>query len=183
MSCPTLCDPIDGRPPGSSAHGILSARILEWVAISFSEDLPNPGILCIVRWILYHWAVWEARQPCLFAVNLTFFTLKMKGREESRVASPLQSPRSLKYSKKSIFLWNVGRAVGNRYRGFFTSGLDSKPCESHRVNSLEQRASQWWSDHAALLFMALFSVYWKLFYESWEISGYLIFQVCLPWFY
>ena len=35
--CPTLCDPIDGRPPGSSVPGILQARILEWVAISFSN--------------------------------------------------------------------------------------------------------------------------------------------------
>ena len=35
QSCPTLCDPIDGSPPGSSIHGILQARILEWVAISF----------------------------------------------------------------------------------------------------------------------------------------------------
>ena len=32
--CPTLCDPIDGSPPGSSVPGILQARILEWVAIS-----------------------------------------------------------------------------------------------------------------------------------------------------
>ncbi|CAI9155965.1 unnamed protein product [Rangifer tarandus platyrhynchus] len=35
-SCPTLCDPTDGSPPGSSVPGILQARILEWVAISFS---------------------------------------------------------------------------------------------------------------------------------------------------
>jgi len=34
QSCPTLCDPIDSSPPGSSVHGILQARILEWVAIS-----------------------------------------------------------------------------------------------------------------------------------------------------
>ena len=34
--CPTLCDPIDGSPPGSSAPGILQARTLEWVAISRS---------------------------------------------------------------------------------------------------------------------------------------------------
>ena len=33
QSCPTLCDPIDGNPPGSSVPGILQARILEWVAI------------------------------------------------------------------------------------------------------------------------------------------------------
>ena len=36
QSCPILCDPIDGIPPGSSVPGILQARILEWVAIFFS---------------------------------------------------------------------------------------------------------------------------------------------------
>ena len=38
-SCPTLCDPTDGSPPGSSVPGILQARALEWVAISFSAGL------------------------------------------------------------------------------------------------------------------------------------------------
>ena len=38
QSCPTLCDPMDHGLPGSSVHGILHARILEWVAISFSND-------------------------------------------------------------------------------------------------------------------------------------------------
>ena len=37
QSCPTLCDPVDGSPPGSCIHGILQARVLEWVAISFSN--------------------------------------------------------------------------------------------------------------------------------------------------
>ena len=39
QSCPTLCDPMD-----YTVHGILQARILEWVAFPFSRDLPNPGI-------------------------------------------------------------------------------------------------------------------------------------------
>ena len=39
QSCLTLCDPMD-----YTAHGILQARILEWVAVPFSRDLPNPGI-------------------------------------------------------------------------------------------------------------------------------------------
>ena len=43
-SWPILCDPMDCSPPGSSVHGILQARILEWVAIFFSRDLPDPGI-------------------------------------------------------------------------------------------------------------------------------------------
>ena len=37
QSCPTLCDPIEGSPPGSAIPGILQARTLEWVAISFSN--------------------------------------------------------------------------------------------------------------------------------------------------
>ena len=37
QSCPTLCDPTDGSPPGSAVPGILQARTLEWVAISFSN--------------------------------------------------------------------------------------------------------------------------------------------------
>ena len=37
QSCLTLCDPMDHNPPGSSVHGISQARILEWVAVSFSR--------------------------------------------------------------------------------------------------------------------------------------------------
>ena len=40
QSCPTRCDPIDGSPPGSSVPGILQARTLEWVTISFSNYMP-----------------------------------------------------------------------------------------------------------------------------------------------
>ena len=42
QSCPTLCDPVDCSPPGSSVHGVLQARILEWVAISFSRGSSRP---------------------------------------------------------------------------------------------------------------------------------------------
>ena len=42
QSFPTLCNPMDCSPPGSSVHGILQARILEWVAISFSRESSQP---------------------------------------------------------------------------------------------------------------------------------------------
>ena len=42
--CLTLCNPMDCSPPGSFVYKILKARILEWVAISFSGDLPNTGM-------------------------------------------------------------------------------------------------------------------------------------------
>ena len=45
QSCPTLCDPIDGSPPGYSAHGIFQARVLEWGAIAFSITNPTAKLL------------------------------------------------------------------------------------------------------------------------------------------
>ena len=42
QSCLTLCNPMDCSPPGSSVHGIFQARILEWVAISFSRGSSQP---------------------------------------------------------------------------------------------------------------------------------------------
>ena len=46
QSCPTLCDPLDCNPLGSSVYGILQARILEWIAMPFPSpgDLPDPGV-------------------------------------------------------------------------------------------------------------------------------------------
>ena len=61
--CPTLCDPIDGSPPGSSVHGIFQARILEWVATPFSQGSSWPRdwthvscVSCIAGRFFTHWA-------------------------------------------------------------------------------------------------------------------------------
>ena len=64
QKCQTLCDPMDCSLPGSSVPVIPQARILQWVAISFSRGSSWPRdrtrISCTGRWILYHWASWEA---------------------------------------------------------------------------------------------------------------------------
>ena len=67
QSCPTLWDPLDCSPPGSPVRGILQARLLEWVAISFSRGSSPPRdwpciscVSCIGRRILYRWATREA---------------------------------------------------------------------------------------------------------------------------
>ena len=69
----TLCDPMDCSPPGSSVHGILQARILEWVAMPFFRGSSWPRdwthvycISCFSRQILYHWDTWEAWTNQLF---------------------------------------------------------------------------------------------------------------------
>ena len=66
VSCLTLCDPMDYSPPDSSVHGIFQARILEWVAISYSRGPSQPSnwtliscIFCIGRRIFYHCVTWK----------------------------------------------------------------------------------------------------------------------------
>ena len=92
--CPTICDPVDYSPPGSSVHGIFQARILEWVAISFSRRSSRPRdqtqISCVPfmgRWIPSHYTTWETLSPhirnyrqfteniCYIPKELAFFSL------------------------------------------------------------------------------------------------------------
>ena len=61
QSCPTLCDPMGRSLPGSSVHGILHARILEWIAMSSSWGSSQTRnrtrvflVSCIGSWVLYH---------------------------------------------------------------------------------------------------------------------------------
>ena len=61
QSCPTLCDPMDYSPPGSSLHGVFQARILEWVVLSFSRESSRPRdqtcisyVSCIGKQVLYY---------------------------------------------------------------------------------------------------------------------------------
>ena len=82
QSCPTLCDPMDCSPPGSSVHGIFQARILEWVATSFSRGSSWPrdethvsvsSVSCIGKWIFffffYHCTTWEAHKKHYMATD------------------------------------------------------------------------------------------------------------------
>ena len=79
QSCLTLCDPMDCNPLGSSIHGVFQSRMLEWIAISSSRGSFWPsdptcisGVFCIDRWILYHWATWEALSLPIVTKNYSF---------------------------------------------------------------------------------------------------------------
>ena len=74
QSCPTLCNHMDCSPPGSSVHGLSQARILEWVAISFSRGSSNPGIKpwsSALQEVLYHLS--HQGSPLYIATNLSIF--------------------------------------------------------------------------------------------------------------
>ena len=71
-----LCDPMDHSSPASSVHGILQARILEWVPMHSSTDLPNPRertwvfcVTCIAGRFFTHWATWEAKNDTVAGLN------------------------------------------------------------------------------------------------------------------
>ena len=63
--CPTICNPMNYSPPGFSVHGILQARILEWVVLPFSRGSSPPKdrnwVSCIASRFFIIWAIWEAR--------------------------------------------------------------------------------------------------------------------------
>ena len=87
LSCVGLfCNPMDCCPPGSSILGNIQARIMEWVAISFSRGSSQPRdqiyVLCISRQILYLWAIWEAHSNTRMSrIQSTDLTERWRGRE------------------------------------------------------------------------------------------------------
>ena len=95
QSCLTLWDPMDCSLPRSSVHAISQARIQEWIAISFHRGSAWPKdrthISCISRWILYHWATWEAHSE-------QYCTVFWKGLRES----------ILPQDKKIVSMWCDG---------------------------------------------------------------------------
>ena len=108
--CPTLCDPVDCSPPGSSIHGILQARILEWVVISFSISLSqlwvfsNGSVVCI-RWPKY-WSFWFSISPSneysgliSFKTGLVWTVCYPKDSQESSLAPQFESINSLDINK------------------------------------------------------------------------------------
>ena len=106
QSCPTLCDPIDGSPPGSPVPGILQARVLDWAAISFSNAWKwkvKVKSLSRVRLLATPWtAAYQAPLPMGFS------------RQEYRSGVPLPSPISM-FNKVLKYKWTslVAQMVKN----------------------------------------------------------------------
>ena len=69
QSCLTLCDPMDYNPPGSTVHGILQARILEWVAIPFSRGPSWPRDLTRISCIACRFFTDWAGEPTCFSIT------------------------------------------------------------------------------------------------------------------
>ena len=77
--CPTLCDPMDYSLPGSSVHGIFQARVLEWVAISFSRGSSQPRDLTRVSHTAgRRFTVWATREDLLLPIFIIGILMDVK---------------------------------------------------------------------------------------------------------
>ena len=80
QSCTTLFDPMDGSLPRSSIHGIFQAKVLEWVAISFSRGSSQPRDQTWVSHIVgRHFTIWATREVMLIGKQYDFFNLLPRG--------------------------------------------------------------------------------------------------------
>ena len=80
QSCPSLCNPMECRPPGSSVHGVLQAGILEWGAIPFSRGSSQPGywtrVSCIEGKLFTSWATRETHIIHIYIyIYIIFFSV------------------------------------------------------------------------------------------------------------
>ena len=132
--CPTLWDPLDGSPPGSSVPGILQARTLEWVAISFSiawKRRVKVKSLSRVQLLATSWtAAHQAPPPMGFS------------KQEHWSGSPLPSPLTMLASVKTLFYTSKSchmrqkqshgnrQKPGNRSNQFYPSGRKMAPSNS-----------------------------------------------------
>ena len=143
QSCPTLCDPIDGSPPGSSVPGILQARTLEWGAISFSNAWKwkvkvkslSRAQLCATPWTAAHQAppsMEFPRQEYWSGVPLpSLLALKTLASSQKELSvtlhqvfsSHLHKPLGLLFSSSGLcFCWDwFPRSLLRKYKSIFHS--------------------------------------------------------------
>ena len=148
QSCPTLCDPIDGSPPGSPVPGILQARTLEWVAMSFSSawkwKVKGKSLsrvwLCATPWTAAHQA----------PLSMGF------SRQEYWSGVPLPSPcgsLDLSYADWPLPMWIVHCSL--LYCRLYLPGLLCKIYLSCFCSKLEELFMLWPVQDEILIFLKL----------------------------
>ena len=112
QSCPTLCDPMDYSPPGSFVQGTFPARMLEWVAVSFSRGSSQPRDRTQVSHTAgSFFTIWATREAQPFFIYCLSFTRFLS------VSSLYQARRIVIYlSNPCQFKWRIQSHLGNTYK-------------------------------------------------------------------
>ena len=132
QSCPTLCDPIDGSPPGSSFHGIFQARVLEWGAIAFSADVSRKvKVKSFSRiWLLA--TPWTAAYKAPPSMGFS--------KQEYWSGVPLPSLQRTDSLEKTLMLWKCCTEYASKF-GKLSSGLNTGEVSFHS-NSKERQCQR-----------------------------------------
>ena len=141
QSCPTV-QPYDCSPPDSSVHGILQARILEWVAIPFSRGSSPPRdrthvsyISCIGRWVLYHWChLGRASTEILKLYHSQFENQEI----EAQTIKPLAHFSGLISTDAGIYMGKLAECASN-HSDLLSVGISSPAQILHMRN----KSSEW----------------------------------------
>ena len=172
QSCPTLCDPIDGSPPGSPVPGILKARTLEWVAISFSsawkwkvkvKSLSHSAVQLKAQCHLSHWTVIPWGQGLIMAQLLCFQHL-------SWYLVPCRQVKCVSYLVKEKKVW-VSALLHSNYGnwGMFLSPSKVLCFYPQNGDNNNDRNSFYFVDHFHVIGT----------YET--LNKYLLLQVWIQW--
>ena len=144
QSCPTLCDPIGGSPPDSPVPGILQARTLEWVAISFSNTWKwkvKVKSLSRVRLLATPWtAAYQAPPSMGFS------------RQKYWSGVPLPSPGTLAYQRPKVKLpwWWKNRSLPTSLKSirvYWAQTTCSAQCQTQQVTSKDYKTIPVYSAH------------------------------------
>ena len=119
QSCPTLCDPMDCSPPGSSVLGIFQARILEWLAIAFSRGCPQPRNWSRVSHCAgTFFTIWASREDCMCHTHVFNSQDKVNWK-----------PQCTSVTVQRVLRIPGMKRIGDR--GFICSWLSLVPCTKH----------------------------------------------------
>ena len=154
--CPTLCDPIAGSPPGSSVPGILQARALEWVAISFSNAWKwrvKVKSLSCVRLFTTPWtAAYQAPLSIGFS-RQEYFTTSAPEKESEVTQSCLTFCDPMNYSLPGSSLHGIFQARVLEWVVISSSRRSSWPRDRTWVSSIVGRYFASWATSEVLLFI------------------------------
>ena len=141
QSCPTLCNPIDGSPPGFAIPGILQAKTLEWVAISFSNA----------------WK-WKVKVKSLIRVR-PFAT---------PWTAAYQAPLSMGFSRQEYWTGVPLPSVYMILTGYKSSTVQNQVTEGHKRKCEKTRERAWWPGEKNIFVIILSTL---LIHITWQIPS------------
>ena len=147
QSCPTLCDPMDCSPPGFSVHGILQARTLEWVAISFSNAWMwkvKVKLLSRVRLLVTPWTTAYQAPPSMgFSGQQYWSGVPLPSPKTAQLCSTLCNP--VDYSPPGSSVHGIFQARTLEWDAIPFSGWSSQPRDWILVSSTTGRFFTIWA--------------------------------------